>query len=84
MRPAAAIFGLLLGTAGVVVALNLRADNERYWFIPLILIFFGAFIARSKYRRAKPSGHGSRFDNRTAGGDVCDSSDGCGDGGGGD
>lgn len=84
MRPAAVLFGLLLGTAGVVIALDLRADGEPCWFIPLISIVFGAFIARSKPRQPKRSRHGSRYDDRTAGGDVFDSSDGCGDGGGGD
>ena len=84
MKPAAVVFGLLLGAAGVVIALNLRADNEPYWFVPLISIVVGAFIARAKPRRARPSRRGSRFDDRTAGSDVCDSSDGCGDGGGGD
>ena len=84
MKPAGVILGLLLGAAGVVVALALRNDGESYWFVPLILVVFGVVIARSKPRRPKPSRHGSRYDDRTAGGDVCDSSDGCGDGGGGD
>lgn len=78
MKPAGIVFGLLLGAAGVIIAMSLRTDNEPYWFVPLILIVFGAFIARSKPRRATPSRHGTRFDDRTAGGDVCDSSDGGG------
>lgn len=82
MKPAGVIFALALGAAGIVIALNPRADHEPYWFVPLVLPVFGAFIARARPRRAVPGKHGSRFDDRTAGADVCDSSDGCGDGGG--
>lgn len=84
MRPAGAIFGPLLATAGVIIALNLRAANQPYWFMLLISIVFGVLVARSKPRQPKRSRHGSRYGDRTAGGAVCDSSDRCGDGGGGD
>lgn len=75
------VFGVLLGLAGVLIALDLRAENEAYWFIPLILIPLGLVIAVRGPRRPRPSRHGRAYDERTAGGDVCDASDGCGDGG---
>lgn len=82
MKPTGAIFGLLLGAAGVSVAFALRADGEPYWFVPLILIVFVLLIALRNPQPETKSRHGSRFDDRTAGTDVCDSSESCGDGGG--
>lgn len=76
------VFGLLLGLAGVLIALDLRAANESYWFIPLVMIPLGLVIALRGPRRPRPSRHGRAYDDRTAGGDTCDASDGCGDGGG--
>lgn len=76
------VFAVLLGLAGVLIALDLRAENQAYWFIPLILIPLGLVIAVRGPRRPRASRHGRAHDDRTAGGDVCDASDGCGDGGG--
>lgn len=76
------IFGVLLGLAGVLVALDLRGENAAYWFAPLILIPLGLVVALRGPRKPRPSRHGRAYDQRTAGSDVCDASDGCGDGGG--